>query len=695
MNPQTIAHYVNSASAANARGDYAAAARFCNKTLQLAPDLPEAWFNLGVAQRGLGRRAEALQAQAQAAARTLDSPDAQNSIGLQFLELEAHGDAERCLRRAIALAPNYAFAYSNLAKLMHILGRLEEGIQFLREAIRIQGDFAPFHSNLGAILNLKRQFAAAENPLRTALALDPGMSEAWNNLGNALRGQKRLNEAEAAFRRAIELDPKLLDAYSNLGDVLRSRMRYFEASQTYAALYARARDFDFIKGRLLFTRMQCCDWSDFDKLGRAIEADLAKGRKSADPFGYQAVSESPRNLQICARVYARENFPAQPPLVAPGQHTLGPKIRVGYVSGEFRTQATAILMAGLFEHHDKDRFEITAFDNGENDGSPMRQRLEQAFDAIVDIKPLTDAEAAREVASRQIDILVNLNGYFGQGRQGIFSHRASPLQVNYLGFPGTIGADYMDYILADRVVIPEDSKAYYDEKVVFLPHCYQANDSRRRIAERAFSREELGLPGDAFVFCCFNNSYKITPRLLDSWVRILRQVDGSVLWLLEDNPEATANLRREAARRGLDPQRLVFGKRLPVEEHLARHRQADLFLDSLPYNAHTTASDALWAGLPVLTRLGSAFPGRVAASLLQAVGLPELITTSEVDYETLAVALAGDRPRLDGIRQKLAKQRTTMPLFDTARLTRDIEAAYATMVERLRAGLPPDHIYLG
>jgi len=346
-------------------------------------------------------------------------------------------------------------------------------------------------------------------------------------------------------------------------------------------------------------------------------------------------------------------------------------------------------MAGLFEVHDRNRFELFAFDNGFDDASPLRKRVEKSFESFTDISRSSDLDAAKLIRDHRIDVLINLNGYSGLPRNGVFAHRPCPVQVNYLGFPGTIGADYMDYIVADKHLIPGDEQRHYSEKVVYLPDSYQVNDSRRGISGRTPARAEAGLPEAGFVFCCFNNNHKLTPDIFDLWMRLLDKVAGSALWLLEDNPAAARNLRREAERRGVAPERLVFAPRMELDAHLARHRLADLFLDTLPYNAHTTGSDALWAGLPVLTCMGKAFPGRVAASLLHAAGLPELVTHTLEEYEALALRLATNPPLLAGIKTKLARNRATYPLFDTDRFRRHIEAAYVTMWERVQRGEPP------
>jgi predicted O-linked N-acetylglucosamine transferase (SPINDLY family) len=356
------------------------------------------------------------------------------------------------------------------------------------------------------------------------------------------------------------------------------------------------------------------------------------------------------------------------------------KIRLGYLCGEFREQATSILMTEVWEHHNKDQFEIFAFDNGWDDASPRRTRIDHAFDHVIDISRLQDREAAELIHAHQIDILVNLNVFFGRDRNKVFSLRPSPVQVNYLGFPGTMGAPYIDYLIADETVMPPSSQSHYTEKVVYVPDCYQPNDTQRHISTRAFSRGELGLPEQGFVFCCFNNNYKITPSTFDVWMRILTQVPGSVLWLLQDTPESAANLRREADMRGVNSHRLVFADRIPNDEHLARHAMADLFLDTWPYNAHTTASDALWAGLPLLTLCGTSFPGRVASSLLAAVDCQDMVCHTVDAYESRAIELATHPEALAQARQALVSGKKSGPLYNTQLFTDHLEQAFIKMV---------------
>ena len=349
-------------------------------------------------------------------------------------------------------------------------------------------------------------------------------------------------------------------------------------------------------------------------------------------------------------------------------------------------------MAGMFECHDRSRFEVTALSFGVDDNSEIRRRVKAAFEHFIDVRTHSDDQIADVLRTLEIDIAIDLMGFTTDCRTGIFARRPAPIQAHYMGYPGTMAAPYIDYVIADRIVVPDGQHAFYTEKSVVLPNSYLVNDAKRPIAERTFTRSELALPSTGFVFCCFNGNHKITPYVFDCWMRILERVRGSVLWLLQDNAKAADNLRKEAQARGIDAERLVFATRMPPSEHLARHRAADLFLDTLPYNAHTTASDALWAGLPVLTCLGETFVGRVAASLLNAAGLPELVTTTLEDYERLAIELAANPDRLAAIRAKLSDHRLTTPLFDTRLFTSHIEAAYSAMYARHQAGLAPDRI---
>jgi predicted O-linked N-acetylglucosamine transferase (SPINDLY family) len=519
----------------------------------------------------------------------------------------------------------------------------------------IKPDHAEALSNRGnALVELKRPADALVSYER-AIALNPGSAEAFNNRGNALLELKRPGDALASYDRALAIDPNNRSAFDNFAN----------------------------------TALLCCDWKRKDGIAQRIDQRLEMWGY-IDPFVMLCYSTDNKILISCARNYIRARIPIPcTPLYqrSPGHQR---RIRIAYLSADFRVHAIARLIAELFEVHDRDRFEIIGVSYGKTDRSPMRSRLEKSFDQFHDVSGVSNAETARLLRQAEVDIAVDLNGYTRGARPEVLAFRPAPVQVNYLGYPGTMGAEFIDYIIADAIVLPFEQQAYYTEKIVHLPDCYQVNDRKREMAAAPPTRKDEGLPEVGFVFCCFNNNYKITREVFEIWLRLLKQVDGSVLWLLRDNETAQRNLRREAEAAGIASTRLVFAERVPLDRHLARHSLADLFLDTLPYNAHTTASDALWAGLPIVTCMGETFPGRVAASLLQAIGLPELVTSSALEYEQLAQRLASRPEELGPFRTKLHQNRLTFPLFDTDRFVRQLEAAYVRMWERSQAGLEPE-----
>ena len=445
-------------------------------------------------------------------------------------------------------------------------------------------------------------------------------------------------------------------------------------------------------GYLLHTKMKICSWSGLAESLEDISKKMVANEKVTNPFPLLALNDDTFLHKKSSEIYIQSRYPFNLVLEPIAKRPQSQKIRVGYFSADFHNHATGYLMAELFELHDKSQFELVAFSFGPIANDEMRQRLLKSFDQFIEVGRKSDVEVAKLSRNLNIDIAVDLKGFTQDARTGIFSHRAGPIQVNYLGYPGTLGADYMDYIIADKTLIPPQSQQSYSEKVVYLPNSYQVNDRQRIISDKQFKRLELGLPENGFVFCCFNNSYKILPVTFDGWLRILRAVEGSVLWLLQDNSWAAENLKKEAEKQGIAPDRLVFAERLSLPEHLARHRQADLFLDTLPCNAHTTTSDALWAGLPVLTLMGGSFASRVAASLLNAIGLPELITNTQEQYVALAIELAINPKKLENIKLKLANNRLIAPLFDTPLFTKNLESAYVKMMERYQTDLEPGHI---
>ena len=522
------------------------------------------------------------------------------------------------------------------------------------------------------------------------------MAEARLGRGNVFYELRRYQEAAIAYDEALARKPGLAEAWYGRGNVLREFTRFDEAIAAYDKALSSKPDLDGAESARINARNCICRWDGWEEDCARLIASVRDGRANAGPFEFLAIPSSAADQLSCAKMWVKLMHPPCSQPLWQGERYPHDRIRIAYLSSDFRQHVVPYLIAGLFEHHDKSRFELTAISWGPNDNSDMRRRLEAAFDRFVDVETKDDGEIAGLIRTLEIDILVDLTGLTKFGRPGIAARRPAPIQVNYLGYAGTMGADYIDYIIADPVLVPASDRANYAEKIVQLPHSFMPHDGKSRaISERPLARAEFGLPEDGFVFCSFNNSYKLNPRVFRSRMNLLRAVQGSVLWLTKDNPSAVNNLRNEAVAAGIDPGRLVFAGRLPSSaDHLARHRLADLFLDTLPYNAHTTASDALWAGLPVLTQIGETFAGRVASSLLTAVGLPELIASTQAQFESMAIELATQPRALAALSQKLAQNRATKPLFDTRLQTRHIESAYAAMVQRHRDGLSPDHIHV-
>ncbi|HEY2247388.1 MAG TPA: tetratricopeptide repeat protein [Bradyrhizobium sp.] len=599
--------------------------------------------------------------------------------------------AERIYRDILARQSDHFDATHMLGVVLLQRRHTVEGIALIRRAIALNGEAASAHVNLGkALIDAKRADEALACFDR-AIALDPTSAEAHAHRADIMVGLRRPEEALKSYRAAAGLRPDEPALQRNCGHLLAMLRRHDEAFAAYDRAFRLTPELVGVEGHRLYARMHLCDWRDWDADREHLIASVRAGQPSTQPFIFLAVPSSPADQLQCAQVWTTRHFSGETPRWR-GERDLHERIRIAYLSADFRQHAASVLMAGMFERHDRSRFEVSAVSFGADDGSPMRKRVTAAFEHFIDARGLGDDAIADLVREHEIDIAVDLMGYTTNSRTGILARRPAPVQAHYMGFAGTMGAPFLDYVIADRVVIPDTARAAYSEKVVTLPNSYFVNDAGRPIAERAFTRAELGLPERGFVFCCFNGSHKITPDVFDSWMRILKRVNGSVLWLLADHPATIGNLMREAAARGVDPKRLIFARRIPPPEHLARHRAADLFLDTLPYNAHTTACDALWAGLPVLTRTGETFAGRVAASVLGAIGLGELITQSAAAYERLAVALATDPARLAAIRDRLVQNRLTTPLFDTRLFTRHMEAAFVAMHRRHQAGLPPDHI---
>ncbi len=723
LEPADVASWKGRAASLERLGRLADALQSHERVLAIELEHAETLVARGAVLHLLKRFDEALASFDQALALDRDHLDALYNRATVLLEIDRFAQALAGYDRVLAINQDHVFALNNRAIALNALGRTEEALASYDRALAIEPNSVNMLVNRGGILFALGRPGAALMDWERALSIESSRTDALNGRGAALLELKRDEEALATYDRALAIDPNHARAWNNRGNALSSLGRIDEAFASYGrALAIEPRSATFLMNRGLLSvgrhqleaalvdlegaltaepehrhalseaanaAMRICDWQRWEKYKKHISSTSSNEKIIIDPFVLLHYLDDPSSLLQYSKKYLRAKIPSLPsPLVVERSRRRG-RVRIAYLSADFREHATSYLTAELFERHDRAHFEVFGVSFAPNDDSDMRRRLAKGFDRFLDVRACSNLEVAKLMHSHEIDIALDLMGHTKNDRIGIFAHRPAPIQVSYLGFPGTTGADFIDYVIGDEIVLPFHQQPFWSEKIIHLPDCYQVNDAKRPIAKRTLTRQECGLPEFGFVFCCFNNNCKITPPVFGVWMRLLEKVEGSVLWLLRDNATAERNLRRHAAAQGIDPARLVFADRLPLAEHLARHRIADLFIDTLPVNAHTTGSDALWAGLPVLTCLGKSFAGRVAASLLHAVGLPELVTTSLEEYEALALKLAREPSLLRRYRKRLEKNRATAPLFDTDRFRRHLEAAYQAMLDIERRGERP------
>jgi len=715
--------YDNRGNVLRELGHYDEALASYDKALMLKPDHIKALFNRSITLQTLKRFDEALASYDKTIAMNAAHASVHSNRGIVLHKLKRYDEAMASFERALTLQPDYADAYYNLGVTLQARKHLDRALPCYQKAISLHPGTPAFYNNLGIIFNemkhydealasydkaiaIKRDYADAYNNrgltlqavkrLDEALAnydkaivFNPNNSENYNNRGNVLHEMKRYDEALASYSKAIALQPDYAMAYSNRGNTFREILRYDESVADLEKAWALQPDIPYLMGTLLYAKLCQSRWQGLDAMLADMATSIEVGETVCNPFVAIAVPLTLKQRKQCTEMYAKDRFLTGMKPLWQGQLYTHSKIRIAYVSADFCEHPLSFLMSGLFERHDRAHFEIYGISLIPENTSPTGQRVKAAFDMFIDVSNKSDQEVAQLLRDLEIDIAVDLMGFTQSGRTNIFAYRPAPVHINYLGYPATMGTEYMDYILADRFVIPPQYHAYYTEHVVYMPDCYQVNDDKRFYSEQSPSRANYGLPEQAFVFCVFSNSYKIMPAMFAVWMRLLSNVDGSVLWLLGD-ATIECNLRAQAESRGVDPSRLIFTAKVPYQEHLIRLKAADLFLDTLPFNAGATASDVLWMGLPMVTCTGDAFAARMAGSLLTAIGLPELITHTLEEYEALAIVLATQPERLAAIRTRLARNRTTHSLFNTDRFRQHLERAYQTMVKRYQDGLPPE-----
>lgn len=670
-----------------------AAAENARQALLIEPTLAEAHGELGRALYELGQHPAALACFQAGLSLAPDNPSFHNNLGNGLTRLNRLPEAEAHYRQAIALAPNIPDYYSNLGTVLRELRRYEEALAHCNQALTLAPDFAQAWNNRAIALYELRRYDEALVSIDRALTLRDPYPEAHNNRGNVYRDLGQLEPALASYDQALQLRPSYAYAWFNRGNTLFNLQRYAEAAQAFAEALKIEPTLAHALGNQAYAERRICDWRQTLERTSTLREAVRAGQAVDTPLAFLSVSDDPAEQRQCAEDFVRLRYPVVSANPVPRQtaHVSHDKLRIAYLSADLREHAVAYLMTGVFEQHDRSRFEVIALAWGAHEVGPTAERVRAAFDRWIDIATFSDTQVAALISELEIDVLIDLMGHTAHARTGIFSARPAPIQVNYLGYPGTMGASYIDYLIADAYLIPGTQRAHYVEKIVYLPECFQANDDQRHRPE-ATERAILGLPGDGVVFCSFNTSNKLNPTLFASWMRILEAVPNSVLWLLAESPIVEANLKQAATSAGVSSQRLRFAPKCLYAQHLDRLAAADLFLDSLPFNAGTTASDALWAGVPVLTCSGQSFAGRMAGSLLTTLGLPVLITANLADYEAQAIHLATSPGTLTALRTRLIEQRQSSPLFDTGRFTRYLEAAYIQMIERHRQGLAPADI---
>lgn len=619
--------------------------------------------------------------------------DALRLLGVTSALQKKYPEALKYFDKVIKLSPRNGVAHSNRGNVLQELGKYKDALLAYDIALSLEPSYVEAYNNRGNTLQALGRHQEALLAYDSALSLAPNYSEAYVNQGNALQALGRYEEAINVYGAAISLNPADKDAYRGRADALQDLGRYFEAIQDYDSVIQCDANDGVAYGLRRQAKLYLCQWSSFDHELLQLSNRVTSVDEVIPPFLVLTSIDSLQVQKRAAELWVNSRYLFNPAR----NHAYRPKnerICIGYFSADFHNHATAFLMAEFFELHDRGKFELIAFSFGPDVQDAMRSRLLPAFDKFIDVNLKTDLEIAEISRSLGVDIAIDLKGFTKRSRPGIFANRAGPIQVSYLGYPGTMGASFMDYLIADPILIPETSRIGYTEKIAYLPGTYQANDAKRKISDIKLTREQFGLPADAFVFACFNSTYKFTPNVFSSWARILNRVPKSVLWILASDELVIVNLKKEAQIRGVDENRIIFSGKMELSEHLARHRLADLFLDTFPCNAHTTASDSLWAGLPLLTRMGETFVSRVAASLLSAIDLPELIANSHEEYENSAIYFGNNPESLDKIRAKLHKHRFNSTLFNTSLFTRGIEDLFTQMYKRCQAGLPPDNLWV-
>ena len=602
-------------------------------------------------------------------------------IGNAYLQTKRFDLAIEYYEKTISIDQNHFNAYNNLGGTLSTLGRYKEAIEIYKKTLKIKPDFSDAYNNLGGCYHNLNQYEDSIINYNKAIKLNPDNFGAYNNLGSAY---KEINQNENAinnYNKAIQIKPDYYVAYNNLGNLFQEIKLYEDAIKNYEKVIELKSNYKYVIGKLLHTRMRVSDWYKFDEHLNSLINSLNENNKTINPFPLLSLIDNPSYHKINTEIYVKDNFIAPKKEQIKNKIIKTEKIKLGYFSPDFRNHPILHLTKEIFKFHNKSKFDVYAFSFGPKDNDNELDKVKGFFTKFIDIRNMSDQEVADLSRKIGINIAIDLCGFTAWNRAGIFYFRAAPIQINYLGYPGTMGANFIDYIIADKTVIPENEKINYSEKVVYLPNCYQPNTKIDIITKKQFSRIDFNLPEDGIVFCNFNSSYKITPNIFDVWINILENVPKSVLWLLKSNDTSSENIWKAAEKRNIDRNKIIFAERLPHDAHLKRIELADIFLDTFPYNAHTTASDTIRMGVPIIALMGKSFASRVSASILNQVNMKELITTNTEDFQNLAISIANNKNKLKKIKDDLNNSLSNSSLFDSVGFTKDLETLYQKLID--------------
>ena len=651
------------------------------KSIFLKPENLFAHSNLGNAFKDLKRYEDAIASYNKAIEIDINYAEIHNNKGNALKSLERYDEAIESYDKAIKIKSDYAFAYNNKGNALKNLERYDEAIESYDKAIKINPNYIEAHHNKGNILKDLKRFDESISSYDKAIEINPDYYFSFNNRGIIFQHLNHFEKALASYDKAIEINPDYPETYNNKGNILKELKRYDEALTCYEKAIKLKSDFDYMLGKVLNINMFLCNWIEFDSLIKEINNTIVKKSKVIEPFTFLGLIDNPVFLKLSSEKYIKNNFKKDLEIQSLAKYTNHKKPRIGYFSADFHNHATLHLMMDIFKNHNKSNFDFYGFSFGPQNNDIWNSEVKNYFLKFEDVSNISDKEVAYLSRKLEIDIAIDLKGLTSNSRSGIFSYRAAPIQINYLGYPGTTGADYMDYIIADEVIIPKESSNNYTEKILYLPDCYQPNIKKREISKKSFKRSDFGLPENSFIYCCFNSNYKITPHIFNIWMNILKAVPNSVLWIYKTNETASKNLIKESKAKGVDPKRIIFASYLPNDEHLKRISFADLFLDTFPCNAHTTASDAVRMCVPIVTLIGKSFASRIASSILNCLDMKELITRDEKEYQNLAIDLARHPKKINEIKDRLNDAISSSPLFDSSKFTKHLENIYLQLMK--------------